>query len=90
VRILNGRSATQPIGGSCKASLGVRRYRGSGRGARARWRGLIAVALAASGGAERPLEGEIGFFQLVLVRTGGGDGEMNTAHAGGHAGAELE
>jgi hypothetical protein len=50
----------------------------------------LPYALATSGGAERPLEGEIGFLELVLVRTAGGDGEMNTAHAGAHAGAELE
>jgi hypothetical protein len=59
--MLNGRSAIQPIGGSCNASLDVKRERG-----RAGWCGLD-FALAASGGAERPLEGETGCLELGAV-----------------------
>jgi hypothetical protein len=61
--------ATEPPGGSCQASLEVRRYRGSGVGGRARSCGFVELRarLVVSGGAERALEGEIRRLELVLV-----------------------
>ena len=43
-----------------------------------------------SSGAEGALKVDVGEFELILVRTSRGDGEVDAAHAGSYLRAELQ